>query len=1031
MWLISIQYTNLGVLGSTSIPVQLDLQDPNFALMESMQKRELPVVLVAGNNGSGKTTLCAGIYFALRGNGTLNGRQIPKGIMTAGTREMAVALTVRHAGQAARFSSKHHSYQSDRITLVRAVITRQDGNDYSYYIVDGCYNLEEPYPYGTKVSAENYQRVLEAMGVNEGVLHAYEETLEQGSISKLADAAAKDSRQMFDLLCRVIGATNARKDYEINRRKTRDALILLQREIQSLNEKKMELDRLLRKKADYERLKVLRERLEASLVEYTHAEVQMYLVQQLLYETRTTILDQQIINRENEIERLRKTILSLQETLNQVTLNHGQLREKQQKIQNEIGHAQTELGQYQALYQASREVVDNTPSGAMIKSVEEWSVEVELLRDQTNEVYVRVKELRGHSQEIHSRLLAMRGQTSFERFPTFVKDFCNELSRLGINYHLLADVLNIKELEWHTAVESYLGPRRFWVMVAGGKQDFDRAYKIVEQMRYQPGIRAPRPRLSRPTIDYQNTIWNILDLPEKEMNMWGYHLDDLGYQLMARSAEEARKLNQSRPSMRVFSPSGVVSQTDLFARSVLSKTPQEIALFCGKRAIELELKRLSGEKERLQLELNEAENKYAQTKLREDEATSLRHACANYHSAQQKLLTAQTALQAKENFLNSLSSQKVEIDSQVDQARDELEQLRNGKAEIDRQIERITGEIGQARATRSGSASQLRQEPNVPVGMLTEERQSLERIIGEPILNEQRASKLETMVREIREALQNVEGKIQTISASIQEIPEHASLDETIPPKCEALQAICSSVSQAIEEKRIIFQTNLRAAESEYLLLQQEMTRAVALVEQQANRMSGPLLVDFRVRLLMPDASFFKIEGDEFGILEQINALEGQTMAVDVKVRFSKDVRRDFRGVGDAWASGGQQEIACAALLGGILFAAQQMHAQTEITGTDWEKAPLLLLDEPFENLDIVNRRTMIGSLLMLPVQIIVLYPMPPLEFIQSADVVITVEKSSGAGNPTLLRLTRGVRAMNRSEFANVLRGDAPNAMAA
>ena len=164
MWLISIQYTNLGVLGSTSLPVQLDLQDPNFALLELMQKRDLPVVLVAGNNGSGKTTLCAGIYFALRGNGALNGRQVPKGIMTAGTREMAVALTVRHTGQAARFSSKHHSYQSDRITLVRAVITRQDGNDYSYYIVDGCYNLEEPYPYGTKVGAENYQRVLGSNG---------------------------------------------------------------------------------------------------------------------------------------------------------------------------------------------------------------------------------------------------------------------------------------------------------------------------------------------------------------------------------------------------------------------------------------------------------------------------------------------------------------------------------------------------------------------------------------------------------------------------------------------------------------------------------------------------------------------------------------------------------------------------------------------------------------------------------------------------------------------------------------------------
>ena len=331
---------------------------------------------------------------------------------------------------------------------------------------------------------------------------------------------------------------------------------------------------------------------------------------------------------------------------------------------------------------------------------------------------MQLRELRRQVQEVNNRLYALQGQTSFDRFPPFVKDFSNELCRLGVDHHLLADVLDITDPEWHTAIENYLGSRRFWVMVDSGEKDFDQAYKVVDQFRYQPGIRAPRPRPKRTKAEYQNTIWNILDLPENEMSMWGYHLDDLGYQLMARSAEEARLLNQNRPFMRIFTPSGVVSQTDLFARSVLPRLSQEIALFCGKRSTELELKRLTAERERLQKELDAAESEYAQAKRQEGETSSLRQACTDFHAARQKLMTAKSALKNAEDIIDELYEQKVENDFQVDQARDELEQLRTEKVDIERQIERLTTEISQARATRSGSASQLRQVPNVQASLL-------------------------------------------------------------------------------------------------------------------------------------------------------------------------------------------------------------------------------------------------------------------------------------------------------------------------
>jgi hypothetical protein len=93
MWLLGVQFRNLGVLGDSNAPIAMDLRDPDLPLIDQDMNRELPVVLTTGLNFSGKTTLIIGVYFALNGRGRLNNRSIPKEIFTMGTSEMTVAYS--------------------------------------------------------------------------------------------------------------------------------------------------------------------------------------------------------------------------------------------------------------------------------------------------------------------------------------------------------------------------------------------------------------------------------------------------------------------------------------------------------------------------------------------------------------------------------------------------------------------------------------------------------------------------------------------------------------------------------------------------------------------------------------------------------------------------------------------------------------------------------------------------------------------------------------------------------------------------
>jgi DNA repair exonuclease SbcCD ATPase subunit len=1036
MWLLGVQFRNLGVLGDSNAPIAMDLRDPDLPLIDQDMNRELPVVLTTGLNFSGKTTLIIGVYFALNGRGRLNNRSIPKEIFTMGTSEMTVALTVRHSGQASRLSGKNRSYYRDRITLVRTAYDKPSGIENKFFIIDGFHNLADPFPYGSNVSQEEYRQILETFGINQGVLHAYEETLEQGSISNLAHAMTHNNTYLFDLLCRVVGASNARKNYEIKFATMQANLLNSEKEQKHLDEKHLEYERMERKKIDFERLTELNTRHETQKAEQIRQEAIHQVARTKSYELRIAMLRRSIAEKESESKQLSLSIKNLESDSFRIGQEHNAARGQMAQVERDLSLADSRLGQCISMRDGCQATIDGTPASAISKSVEEWNAEYETYRVASAEAYNRMRELKHKLEEVEGQIAGLLSQASSDRFPQDVQEFICRLTERGIDHQILADVLTIKNEDWYKPIEAYLGNRRFWVMIPNGKNDFDEAYRLVRELHYQPGICGPRSRHNRSPESYKGTVWEMLDLIPDALRMWGYHLDPLGYQLIARSPEEARSLSVKRPEMTVFDPGGVISVPDLYARSIFQRRNQDIQLYCGKRAVELELIRLT----RLKAEVGqEYENaNFAQENARQEERAceQLLNACKYYYAAQDNLNNAETILAEAEAKRVKLQQSKVDWGKKVDNLRDQLETIRSAITQIDPKMKQLAGQISSDNnALRSYSSPPTSSGAiYVPVAKLEEARQYVDQIQADLEDDEQRVTRLENTYREASQSVKSVGDEIRNTEHSIAEIPEAETLDATIIPRCEYLKTLCLQIEQALEEVHRISMASTTAAKTEYLLLKQEMTRAVSIVEKQANLISQPLQVEFRFNLQMPDGGAFDVVSPERDALDQLYALHSmdkQVMGIDVKVRFDKDLRRDFRPISGGEASGGQREIACTALLGGILFAAQQMDSPNQFVSTGWEKAPLLLLDEPFKNLDMVNRKKLIGSMLMLPVQMVVLYPDPPKDFIDACDVVIAVMKTSDPEKQTQIKMGRGYRKMSRTELAMKMRGDDTHGMAA
>jgi uncharacterized protein (DUF4415 family) len=450
----------------------------------------------------------------------------------------------------------------------------------------------------------------------------------------------------------------------------------------------------------------------------------------------------------------------------------------------------------------------------------------------------------------------------------------------------------------------------------------------------------------------------------------------------------------------------------------------------------MELIRLSKQKQDTESDLFLAQKAKEKSRYDENECGYMKTACENYHGAKYKLPEVEEKLTKAVTARKEKEQTKISIDSAVIDLRDQLESIHHQELETRHHSEQLNIDIISIKTSLQGFQSSLTAGFSVKVSesALNGANFVIDQLLVDTFDDEQRVSKLENIYREATQLAKELLGEIKIIERGIADIPESDTLDKSVVAKCDYLQLVCKESEVALSDTYKITQTSISAAKTEYILFRQEMLRAAKIVEEQAAIISGPLQVDFHVTVTMPEEDMFNVFETQTGAIDQLisfDSIEKPNFGIVVKVRFDKDLRRDFRKIGDSWASGGQREIACTALLGGILFAAQQMHSQSAIVSHGWTRAPVLLLDEPFKNLDIVNRKRLIGSMLLLPVQMIVLYPDAPQEIIDSSDVVISIAQTSTSDKKTLVKLKRGIRKVTRSDIARTLRGDNPFELAA
>ena len=231
---------------------------------------------------------------------------------------------------------------------------------------------------------------------------------------------------------------NPRKDYEFKRRKTRDDLLQLQKEVRSLADKRMDLERLERKKSDYLRLVSLQKDQENQREKLHFSQAYGFYAQRMAIEIRVAMLDRDIRQKEQEIDSLKQSCWGVIAEAEMVEKEHQDLKAAQNKIQNELNRGQTSLGQHQAFCQINKNTIKETPKAAISKTIPEWDAEVELVKGIFVDTAQEVKKLGNEILGIKQQISAFSDKTSLNRFPEHVKWFSDRLRERGIEHHLLA-----------------------------------------------------------------------------------------------------------------------------------------------------------------------------------------------------------------------------------------------------------------------------------------------------------------------------------------------------------------------------------------------------------------------------------------------------------------------------------------------------------------------------------------------------------------------------------------------------------------
>jgi chromosome segregation ATPase len=456
------------------------------------QRVELPldanIVTIVGPNGSGKTTLLDALrtLLALECSGQGSRKRDYKRYVRRNGEDFAwlrVVVDNRRLPNGRRPFWPPH--QEDAVTLACRI--EKKGGDWSrsYYLAANDVAIEAIEAQGQPYGVRDWKQLLQQAGLTPALAKVL--SLEQGQTDKLCELSP---RELLDLVFQVFGDKETLDRYA----EARSHQEAVGRELLAMESELARLGNLLeRQQAKVNRYREWRQLKDeqVELVSEVRPRLEFHQLGESIRGARLTLAP---ARREWRSKRLERDHQRQRSTVLQSQLDNATERKGAAELNQENAYqAATEAGKARTRWATRLEARDRLLEAAGIAGVDSADDQhaLEAAENRRQGLLAEIAEIERESTPLREMVeLLANGQRAD---PADVRTFRQALREAGIDHDLLAELVEVRDPGWQTAVEAVLAPFAHVVLLAH-ERDAEAAFALGEQLRYRHFV-APERRL--------------------------------------------------------------------------------------------------------------------------------------------------------------------------------------------------------------------------------------------------------------------------------------------------------------------------------------------------------------------------------------------------------------------------------------------------------------------------------------------------------------------------------------------------------
>jgi chromosome segregation ATPase len=846
------------------------------------------IIMLAGPNGSGKTTFLDSLRLLLGAKTLSTGRKLSKYLRSGDKVAMVKGIVTNQLRHGKR---PFHTlgYATDEVTLVCMLDNRGGTWEKKFAILPDNADAETIKGWDKWYGPEEYGRTLHTAGLPRTLLKIL--ALEQGETNKLCQ---KSPQELLKYLLEIQGDKQTLDRYS-------DALENYRASEKELFVQAQKALGMERNVLDHEKQATEAATFHARVAEFEKLKAE--ILPKAIYKDikeRSQELQQDIGVEESKLGAIRETLGSVDDRFAQLLADDqaalaetGAIRETSRRLAREKEKFDLEYGgiarDLEALQKLREDVADIQPEDGQVlaATLEEKQKASARLAVQFDEAHESVLQLIGESRELENQ----KGIV----FPREVTEVRQALDDAHIKHSIIAEMVEIREPEWQTAVESALSGARFALVVE--PKDSLRSREIARLKKYKYFITEYETRPHKLDVPAGSAL-AVTDLARNDLPEW--IIETLARVQLVEDVAEGMKLGRAVTTMT----------RDGYKQDVRGGVYTGVdRLYCGRSAAGERLRVIST------IELPAATARRDQI-MREREAVDrLVTECAHRLTRQRKLAEWRER-EAQLNFKT--------------ERRDELIRIRREMTEkiVENESNLTKHETGRTeRAQRRGELNAQRER-------LQQEKLSLESAL--PAQRARAMAELEQLRRmeaELPEAMRTAEAMADVPSREVAESLLQR-LDEEITTWSGCRDLSAKEVYEKIKAEYDEFDLFLKVRKNEHARWADELGLA-----RRSYRRVVDQTVEFyrRAVVRLAEKAGFQIEVPNLDLTDDDEALEHAKLIV----RVAYDGKH-FVNIDDPDLSGGQSVLTSLVLLLGMTFA----------DGTD-DSTGFFILDEPFAHLSV------------------------------------------------------------------------------